>query len=94
MKIVVNTGVLLHDNPEYFRRFLDEVLEIIVNRNREHEFIILTEDADVKKFLFSSNVTKVIRRYTFRHPLLLKIWYDTKVTIHSKKIPGRSVCFL
>ena len=85
MKIVVNTGVLLHANSEYYRHFLNEVLEIIINRNREHEFIILTEDADIKKFLFSSNVTKVIRRYTLRNSLLLKIWYDIKLPYILKK---------
>ena len=85
MKIVVNTGVLLNDHPENYCRFLYEVLEIIVNRNREHEFIIITESVDVKKFLFGSNVTKVIRRYTLRHPLLLKIWYDIKLPYILKK---------
>ena len=85
MKIVVNTGVLLHDNSEYYRNFLNEVLEIIINRNREHEFIILTEDADIKKFLFSSNVTKVIRRNTLRNSLLVKIWYDIKLPYILKK---------
>ena len=85
MKIIVNTGVLLHGNRRYYRRFLNQVLEKIINRNREHEFVILTDHVNAEKFLFSGNATKVIRRFTLGHPLLLNIWYNLKLPAILKK---------
>ena len=88
MKIIVNTVVLLHDISEDYRCFLNEVLEIIIKRNGEHEFIIIADDSIAQKFLSGKNVTKVIRRYPLRHPLLTKIWYDLKLPAILKKHQG------
>ncbi len=88
MKIIINTVVLLHNNSEDYRGFLNEVLEIIIKRNREHEFIIIADDSGAKKLLPGNNVTKVIRRYPLRHPLLTKMWYDLKLHAILKKYQG------
>ena len=85
MRILVNTGVLLHDDVESYHCFLNEILEMIVNRNGKHEFIILAKHADAGRFVTCSNVTLVTGRHPLRHPLLIKTWYDLKLPAILKK---------
>ena len=84
MRIFVNTGVLLHDGSEDYHYFLKQVLKIVIDRNREHEFIILSHDADARSFS-ADNVTHVKMRNILGHWLAVKVWYDLKLPAILKK---------
>ena len=84
MRIFVNTGVLLHDGSEDYHCFLNEVLKIVIDRNRDYEFIILSANDDARLFL-AGNVTHVKVHPIMRYPLAVKIWYDLKLPATLKK---------
>ena len=84
MKIVFNTKALIKDNsPDEY--FLQEVLKRIVLKYPEHEFIVITDQAEANLYSFSKNVTTVITRQPVRHPLLRKFWFDFKLPVILKK---------
>ena len=85
MTIIVNTGVLPHAGSEDYHCFLNEVLRIVINRNREHEFIILTQDADARKLFTTDNVAHVRKHNALRQSLAVKMWYDLKLPAILKK---------
>ena len=84
MKIVFNTRSLFEDNQQE-KYFLYELLKRIIIKYQEHEFIIITDRAHAKSYLFGKNVTTVIARQQVSHPLLRKLWFDFKLPVILKK---------
>jgi glycosyltransferase involved in cell wall biosynthesis len=78
MKIAFNTTSLVKDNSQD-KYFLHESLRRIILKYPEHEFIIITGQADANIFLPGKNVTPVITRQPVHNPFLRKLWFDFKL---------------
>ncbi len=84
MKIVFNTKSLLnaHQQDKYF---LHETLKRLIDKYPEHEFTILTDQADANFYQVGKNVTTIITRQPLRHTLLRKLWFDFRLPAILKK---------
>ncbi|MES1214629.1 MAG: glycosyltransferase family 1 protein [Bacteroidota bacterium] len=79
MKIAVNTRFLLNEYLEGYGYFLYETFKRITQDHPEHDFIFIFDRPFDQRFVFGSNVKKVVVGPPARHPLLWKFWYDVRI---------------
>jgi len=85
MRIAVNTRFLLKDYLEGYGNFLYETFRRITENYPKHEFIFIFDRPFDNRFVFNTNVTRVVAGPAARHPLLWKYWYDIKIPALLKK---------
>ncbi|MBN2683585.1 MAG: glycosyltransferase family 4 protein [Bacteroidales bacterium] len=76
MLIAVNTRFLIKDRLEGIGWFTFENLKRITKSHPEHEFLFIFDRKYDEEFIFSSNITPVVKGLPARHPYLWKLWFD------------------
>lgn len=56
-----------------------DIVDELINRKPEHEFAIVTDKFNSKRFSVKKNVSVIIVSNSTRHPLLSKWWHDIKL---------------
>jgi glycosyltransferase involved in cell wall biosynthesis len=79
MKIIINIKILLHDMKGNNPCFPFDIVDELINKNPEHEFAIITDGINSKRFSAKKNVSVIIVSNSTRHPLLWKWWHDIKL---------------
>src|SRR3989337_2584523 len=79
MKIVVDTRILQKNNQKGYGYFLGGILERMVRRYPDHEFIFVFDRIYDANFLFNKNVMAVVTGPRANNPLMWKLWYDVKI---------------
>ncbi len=79
MRIAVNTRLLLPHRLEGIGRFKHEVLQRLVERHPEHEFIFLFDRPYDDSFLYGPQVKAVVVPPPSRHPILWYLWFEWAV---------------
>lgn len=79
MKIIINIKLFLHDIKDSNSCFPFDIVDELITRNPEHEFAIITDGINSKRFSAQKNVTTIIINNSNRHPLLWKWWHDIKL---------------
>ncbi len=85
MKIAVNVRFLLKDKLEGIGWFTYEVLERIVAKHPEHEYIFIFDRPYDESFIFSKSITPVVIPPPARHPFLWYIWFQYSIPYVLKK---------
>lgn len=85
MTIAVNTRFLVSDQLEGYGYFLFETLKRITTAHPEHNFVFIFDRPYDQRFIFSPNITPVVKGPAARHPLLWKWWFDLSVPRILKK---------
>lgn len=81
MRIAVNTRLLLAHRLEGIGRFKHEVLQRLVERHPEHEFIFLFDRPYDDSFLYGPQVKAVVVPPPSRHPILWYLWFEWAVPV-------------
>lgn len=76
MRIAVNTRLLLPHRLEGIGRFKHEVLQRLVQRHPEHEFLFLFDRLYDPSFLYGPQVRAMEVPPPSRHPLLWYLWFE------------------
>lgn len=76
MRIAVNTRLLLPQRLEGIGRFKHEVLQRLVERYPEHEFLFLFDRPYDDCFVYGPNVEAVVVPPPSRHPVLWYLWFE------------------
>jgi len=73
MRVAINTIYSSNENPVGDTRFVQQLVEQLIQGHPEHEFILLQnrEQQDTR-----TNVTRVPVAYKDKNPIRLKFWYD------------------
>lgn len=79
MKIIVNIKLFLHDIKGESSCFPVNIVDELINRNPEHEFVLITDNIHSKRFSVRKNASLIIISNSIRHPLLWKWWHDIKL---------------
>ena len=79
MKIAVNTRLLLSGKLEGIGWFTHETLKRITTQHPEHQFIFLFDRKYSEKFIYSDNITPIVKGPQSRRPLLWKWWFERTV---------------
>ncbi len=79
MIIAVNARLLLQDKLEGIGRFTDETLKIITRNHPEHQFIFIFDRPYSPEFIYSENVTPVVRFPPARHPVLWYLFFEWSI---------------
>lgn len=85
MKIAINTRFLLKGQLEGVGGFTYQVVQRLVERHPEHEFIFLFDRPYAEEFIFAKNVTPVVLFPPARHPILWYLWFEWAVVRALKK---------
>jgi glycosyltransferase involved in cell wall biosynthesis len=81
MRIAVNAIFLQKDQLEGYGHYAKEILQRLVLRHPEHEFIFLFDRPYAREFLFGENVIPVVTGPAARHALAFRYWYDIKAPL-------------
>lgn len=76
MLIAVNTRFLLKDSLEGIGWFTYENLKRITLAHPEHKFLFIFDRKFHEDFIFSSNITPIVKGIPARHPYLWKLWFE------------------
>jgi glycosyltransferase involved in cell wall biosynthesis len=80
LRIAVNTRFLLPDRPlEGIGRYTHELVQRMVERHPQHEFVLLFDRPFDRRFVYGPNVTPVVLRPPARHPVLWYLWFEWAV---------------
>jgi len=85
MIIAVNTRLLLQDKLEGIGRFTNETLKIITKNHPEHQFIFIFDRPYSTEFVYSENVTPVVRFPPARHPVLWYLFFEWSIPVVLRK---------
>jgi glycosyltransferase involved in cell wall biosynthesis len=85
MRIIININLLLNKRSGNSSYLPVTIINELISKKPEHEFVIITDHAHVKRISAEKNVTIVIVKNTNRHPLIWKWWYDLKLPAILKK---------
>lgn len=86
MKIAVNTRLLLSGKLDGIGWFTFETLRRLVKDHPEVEFHFIFDRPYSADFIFGENVVPHVIGPPARHPILMRIWYDTMVPLLLKRI--------
>lgn len=86
MKIAVNTRLLLSDKLDGIGWFTLETLRRLVKAHPEVEFHFIFDRPFSSEFILGKNVVPHVIGPPARHPILMRIWYDTMVPMLLKRI--------
>jgi glycosyltransferase involved in cell wall biosynthesis len=86
MKVAVNTRLLLSDKLDGIGWFTFETLRRLVKDHPEVEFHFIFDRPFSSEFIFGKNVVPHVIGPPARHPILMRIWYDTMVPMVLKRI--------
>lgn len=86
MKIAVNTRLLLSDKLDGIGWFTFETLRRLVKDHPEVEFHFIFDRPFSSEFIFGNNVVPHVIGPPARHPILMRIWYDTMLPMLLKRI--------
>ena len=76
MKIAVNTRLLLKDKLDGIGWFSFECLKRITTQHPEHQFYFIFDRKFDEQFIFSDNITPIVKPPQARHPWLFYLWFE------------------
>lgn len=79
MRIAVNTSFLSGNYQGEYGYFFREMLNRVVKKYYEHEFIFIVDGSVIENFSFPENVRLVVINQRSKKPIFRRFWYDVKI---------------
>lgn len=86
MRIAVNTRLLQKDRHGGIESFSYELLKRLTRNHPEHEFFFIFDRKFDPGFIFSDNITALVRGPRTVHPIMWYLWFEKRIPRLLKKI--------
>lgn len=85
MKIIINIKLLLNDISGSNSFPPCDIINELIDKKQEYEFIIVADRIHAMRFSKWKNVSTIVISKSIRHPMLWKWWHDVKLPAILKK---------